>query len=159
MRAFQCVFSEFMVYFYQNVDMKPILNFIINNLVDSMEKIKKRNSHPNRDEIKKSLLLHIQNKFELLLSILRIRTNNNILNPDDFETKKIAYLVRRIDSELFRNKQNLRSRIQFDLDDKPKSLINMSDLSYSLNMYLTGDIGSNSILISGIVDSEDMQVE
>jgi len=141
--------SEFMVYFHQNVDMKLILNFIFHNLFGLLEDIK-------QGKINKTLLFHIQNSFELLLSILRIRTNNKFLNPNDSKTKKIAYLVRRIDSELHKNKQQLRCRIQFDLNDKPKSLVKMSDLSYSLNMYLTGDIGANSISISRIVDSEDM---
>ena len=101
----------------------------------------------------------LQGCYEFLLALIRLRKvktfQDKFLLPNNSDTKRLAYLIRRNDALINQHNQTINSRIQFDLE-KPKSLYRMGDLAYALNTYLTGDEGHKTISISGIIDNEDL---
>ena len=93
---------------------------------------------------------------ELLLALLRSRDINDIevkaiFAPDKQLTQKFVALVDSISKLVIGNNIKLQSRINLQIE-KPEMFINTPDLLYALRMYLTGDLGANSIGIVSILD-------
>ncbi len=93
---------------------------------------------------------------ELLLALLRSRKIEDegvkkILAPDNELTQKYVTLVDDVSRVVIEKNIQLKSRISLQIE-KPEMFRNTPDLLYALWMYLTGDSGANSIIISGIVE-------
>jgi len=95
---------------------------------------------------------------ELLLALLRSRglegeEFKRILALDNDLTKKYVSLVDNIVRVVIDSGIELKSRISLQIE-KPEMFRNTPDLLYALRMYLTGDSGANTIVITG-VSAED----
>jgi cold shock CspA family protein len=93
---------------------------------------------------------------ELLLALLRSRANEGegfkaILSPDKDLNKKYVNLVDDVSRIVIDGHIELKSRISLQID-KPELFRSTPDLLYALRMYLTGDSGANTIVISGVID-------
>jgi hypothetical protein len=93
---------------------------------------------------------------ELLLALLRTRGNEDenfkmILAPDKDLTQKYVTLVDGVSRIVIDSDIELKSRISLQIE-KPEMFVNTPDLLYALRMYLTGDSGANTIIITGISD-------
>jgi hypothetical protein len=73
--------------------------------------------------------------------------------PDNDLTKKYVVLVDRISEIVSDEDIELKSRIALQID-KPEMFRNIPDLLYALRMYLTGDSGANTIVITGVSDED-----
>lgn len=94
---------------------------------------------------------------ELLLALLRSRGIEGeefkmVFAPDNDLTKKYVTLVDDVSRIVFDSDIELNSRISLQIE-KPEMFHNTPDLLYALRMYLTGDSGANTIVITGV--SED----
>lgn len=95
---------------------------------------------------------------ELLLALLRGRANEGkafkaMLAPDKDLTKKYVNLVEEVSKIVIENNMELKSRISLKID-KPELFRSTPDLLYVLRMYLTGESGANTIVITGVSDAE-----
>jgi len=95
---------------------------------------------------------------ELLLALLRSRGIEGeefkmIFAPDNDLTKKYVTLVDDVSKIVIDNNIELKSRISLQIE-KPEILHNIPDLLYALLMYLTGDSGANTIVITGVSDED-----
>jgi hypothetical protein len=95
---------------------------------------------------------------ELILAILRSRGIEDkkfkmILSPNQELTEKYVALVDKITKTVVKKKIELKSRISLQIE-KPEMFRNTPDLLYALRMYLTGDSGANTIVITGVSDDE-----
>jgi hypothetical protein len=96
---------------------------------------------------------------EILLALLRLRAlpeRAMFLAPQGTAAGRLAWLVRQTDRELqerLQDRGGIHSAIRFEAH-KPPALGKMSELGYALNSYLTGESGTNLIVISS-VDSVD----
>lgn len=95
---------------------------------------------------------------ELLLALLRSRGNEGehfkmILAPDKDLTKKYVTLVDEVSRIVIDGDIELKSRISLQIE-KPEMFRNTPDLLYALRMYLTGDSGANTIVITGVSDKD-----
>ncbi len=95
---------------------------------------------------------------ELLLALLRSRGNEDegfkmILAPEKELTKRYVTLVDDVSKIVIDNDIELKSRISLQIE-KPEMFCNTSDLLYALRMYLTGDSGANTIIITGVSDED-----
>ncbi|MCP5208456.1 MAG: DUF2357 domain-containing protein [Hahellaceae bacterium] len=95
---------------------------------------------------------------ELLLALLRSRGIEGeelkmIFAPDNDLTKKYVTLVDDVSRIVFDSDIELKSRISLQIE-KPDMFRNTPDLLYALRMYLTGDSGANTIVITGVSDDE-----
>lgn len=123
------------------------------NLYGCLETDVQKVMDTGRDYVIATLCRHL----ELLLALLRTRGKqdekfNMILAPEKELTKRFITLLDDISKMVIDNEIELKSRISLQIE-KPEISRNTPDLLYALRMYLTGDSGANSILISGI--SED----
>ena len=93
---------------------------------------------------------------ELLLALLRSRE----IEGEEFKmifalnndlTKKYVTLVENVSEVVRKNDIELKSRIGLQIE-KPEMFRNTPDLLYALNMYLTGESGANTIVITGVSD-------
>ena len=118
-------------------------------------KVKNNELVNNKHEIIKPTVVM---RLELLLALLRIRRNdgegfNVILAPNKNLTKKYVKLVDDISKVVTSKGIELKSRISLQIE-KPEMFRNTPDLLYSLRMYLTGDSGANTIIITGVNDKD-----
>jgi len=95
---------------------------------------------------------------ELLFAFLRSRGNEDedfktILSPDKDLAQKYVTLVDDVAKIVIDNDIELKSRISLQIE-KPEIFRNTPDLLYALRMYLSGDSGANTIMISEVIDSE-----
>ncbi len=95
---------------------------------------------------------------ELLLALLRSRGHEDekfkmILAPNKDLTNKYVTLVDDVSRIVIDNDIELKSRISLQIE-KPEMFRNTPDLLYALRMYLTGDSGANTIVITGVSDEE-----
>jgi cold shock CspA family protein len=93
---------------------------------------------------------------ELLLALLRSRGKKDesfkmILAPDKELTKRYVTLVDDVLRIVIDNDIELRSRISLQFE-KPEMYFNTPDILYALKMYLTGDSGANTIIITSVSD-------
>ena len=95
---------------------------------------------------------------ELLLALLRSRGIENeefkmIFAPDNDLTKKYVTLVDDVSRIVIDGDIELKSRISLQIE-KPEMFRNAPDLLYALRVYLTGDSGANTIVITGVSDED-----
>ncbi len=95
---------------------------------------------------------------ELLLALLRSRGSDDekfkiIFAPHNALTKKYVTLVDNISKIVIDSDIELKSRISLQIK-KPEMFRNTPDLLYALRMYLTGDTGANTIVITGVSDED-----
>lgn len=95
---------------------------------------------------------------ELLLALLRSRGIEGeefkmIFAPDNDLTKKYVTLVDDVSRIVIDSDIELKSRISLQID-KPEMFRNTPDLLYALRMYLTGDSGAKTIVITGVSDED-----
>lgn len=107
----------------------------------------------------KEYIINLQHNLELLLAIIRLwklsDSRTSWFDPAKPQTKRIAFLVRRIDALLKKAGQGLGSRVQFSFkNQRDTQTVNMSDLAYTINSFLTLEDGSQNISISGIIEDE-----
>jgi hypothetical protein len=112
-----------------------------------------------KDEGKRYQATILCKHLELLLALLRSRENDSenfkmILAPNKALTQKYVTLVDKISRIVIENKINLKSRISLQIE-KPEMFRNTPDLLYALRMYLTGDSGANTIVITGVSAMKD----
>jgi len=93
---------------------------------------------------------------ELLLALLRTRGSQDekirtFLAPDKELVQRYVTLVDDITRLVIDDGVKLRSRISLQID-KPEMFRNTPDLLYALRMYLSGDSGANTIIVTGISD-------
>lgn len=91
---------------------------------------------------------------ELLLALLRSRRIEGeefkmTFAPASDLTKKYVALVDDVSRIIIDSDINLQSRINLQIE-KPEMFRNIPDLLYALRMYLTGDLGANSICITAV---------
>ncbi|SHH23708.1 hypothetical protein [Clostridium grantii] len=88
---------------------------------------------------------------EMLLAIIRLREVDgfDILQAGSSRALRLSKYIKSIDCSISKGNGSVKSFIRFDLN-KPGSLINMSDLSYVVNVYLTGEKGANLIQVRDI---------
>lgn len=105
------------------------------------------------NKFNKGDILKYRDLAETLLAILRLREKEDFisLKAGNKESLLLAKYIKKIDYKIFESEEKLKSRIKFNLD-KPDSLKNMSDLSYVLYVYLTGEEGVNLPEIAEIED-------
>ena len=94
---------------------------------------------------------------ELLLALLRSRGVEGeefkmIFAPNNDLTKKYVTLVDDVSKVVIENDIELKSRIGLQIE-KPEMFRNTPDLLYTLRMYLTGNSGANTIVITGVSDA------
>ncbi len=90
---------------------------------------------------------------ELLLALLRSREIEGeefkmVFAPDNDRTKKYLTLVDEVTRIVINKGIELRTRISLQIE-KPEGF-RTPDLLYALQMYLTGDSGANTIVITGV---------
>lgn len=95
---------------------------------------------------------------ELLLALLRSRGIEGeefkmIFAPDNDLTEKYVTLVDYVSKIVFNSGIELKSRISLQIE-KPEIFHNTPDLLYALRMYLTGDSGANTIVITEISNED-----
>lgn len=95
---------------------------------------------------------------ELLLALLRSRGNEDkgfkmILAPEKELTKKFVTLVDDVSRIVIDKDIELKSRISLQIE-KPEIFRYTPDLLYALRMYLSGDSGASTIMISEVIDNE-----
>jgi hypothetical protein len=95
---------------------------------------------------------------ELLLALLRSRGIEDegfkmVFAPDNDLTQKYVTLVDDVSRRVIDSNIELKSRINLQIE-KPEMFRNTPDLLYALRMYLTGDSGANTIIITGISDED-----
>ncbi len=97
-------------------------------------------------------LLHV----ELMLGLLRLRSaeGHGAFASGSLRLRKIAYHLRQLDGVFARAGFDRKSRIQFDVNGKPASLIRASELAYALNAFLHGEEGAALIGIVNVDDDE-----
>jgi cold shock CspA family protein len=126
--------------------------FIASIITQITSDFKKQYRQPN----KRYSVTAFRDYCEVLLSILRLREDENFqsFKTGSKESIKLAKYIRKIDASFYKESLTIKSRIKFDAA-KPDSLSNMSDLTYALNIYLTGEDGVNLIQVTEIEDMED----
>ncbi|MDB4542828.1 DUF2357 domain-containing protein [bacterium] len=95
---------------------------------------------------------------ELLLALFRTRSFDDrdvqgLILPGSGLSESYMALIEEISRTLSDKDIELHSRINLQID-KPKIFHRTPDLLYALRVYLTGDSGANTIVISGISDTE-----
>jgi hypothetical protein len=95
---------------------------------------------------------------ELLLALLRSRGIEGeefkmVFAPDNNLTQKYVTLVDDVSKIVIDSDIELKSRISLQIE-KPEMFCNTPDLLYALRMYLTGDSGANTIVITGVSDED-----
>ena len=95
---------------------------------------------------------------ELLLALLRSRGLEDegfktIFAPDNDLTQKYVALVDDVSRIVIDGDIELKSRISLQIE-KPEMFRKTPDLLYALRMYLTGDSGANTIVITGVSDED-----
>lgn len=95
---------------------------------------------------------------ELLLALLRSRGIEDkgvkmIFAPDNDLANKYVNLVDDISKSVIEKNIELKSRISLQIE-KPDMFRNTPDLLYALRMYLTGDSGANTIVVTGVSDED-----
>jgi len=95
---------------------------------------------------------------ELLLALLRSRGLEDegfktIFAPDNDLTQKYVALVDYVSRIVIDGDIELKSRISLQIE-KPEMFLKTPDLLYALRMYLTGDSGANTIVITGVSDED-----
>lgn len=95
---------------------------------------------------------------ELLLALLRTRGMDDenckiIFAVSNNLTKKYITLIENISEIVISKNIELKSRISLQID-KPEIFRKTPDLLYALRMYLTGDSGANTIVITGVSDED-----
>ena len=95
---------------------------------------------------------------ELLLALLRSRGIEGeefkmIFVPNNDLTKKYVTLVDDVSRIVIDSNITLKSRISLQIE-KPEMFRNTPNLLYALRMYLTGDSGANTIVITGVSDED-----
>ncbi|MDD7984716.1 DUF2357 domain-containing protein [Lentisphaera marina] len=93
---------------------------------------------------------------ELLLALLRSRGSEDgeikiIFNPVTELAKRYATLVDNVSRVVIDSNIELKSRISLKIE-KPEIFRNTPDLLYAVRMYLTGDSGANTILITEVIE-------
>jgi cold shock CspA family protein len=107
-------------------------------------------------DVKSNQIATLCKHLELLLALLRSRGNEDknfkiILAPDKELTRKYVKLVDDISRIVIDSDIEIKSRISLQIE-KPEMFRKTPDLLYALRMYLTGDSGANTIIITGISD-------
>lgn len=102
---------------------------------------------------------HMVRYCELTLGLLRSRDSDNatiqmVLQPNQVLTRRLAEQVERLSQLIVKESISFESRVQINLPGKPAD-DPTPDLLYALRLYLTGDIGSHAIRVTGITDTED----
>lgn len=114
--------------------------------------------HYNAKTVRPFLANLFRDYGEVLLGILRLRENPSFpfLHTGTRQAMLLAKWIRRIDSNLYANSLQFRTQLRFALA-KPPALEHMSSLAFALNNYLTGELGTNLIQVTGIEheDEED----
>ncbi len=110
------------------------------------------------NDVKSFQIANLCKHLELLLALLRSRGNEDdnfkmILAPEKKQTKDYVILLDDITRQLIEKKIKLKSRISLQIK-KPDMFRNTPDLLYALRMYLTGDSGANTIVITGVSDED-----
>ena len=105
-------------------------------------------------ENKETLRCHL----ELLLGLIRTRASKDdlikrLLSPNHPTAKRFAQIVDLLIEKVGRAEITLRTRVKL-LIQKPDGLHNTPDILYALRLYLTGDVGSRAIQVTGIDDDE-----
>ena len=95
---------------------------------------------------------------ELLLALLRTRESDNedirrMTMPGTTTAVNFEAIVGDEVIPLFRRGLRFKSRIRLDLNT-PEMFRESPDLLYALKLYLTGDDGANSIIVSGISEED-----
>ena len=95
---------------------------------------------------------------ELILALLRSRRIEDeevkmIFAPNNDLAKKYVTLVDDVSRIVIDSDIELKSRISLQIE-KPEMFRNTPDLLYALRMYLTGDAGANTIVITGVSDED-----
>ncbi|WP_298737592.1 DUF2357 domain-containing protein [uncultured Psychrobacter sp.] len=95
---------------------------------------------------------------ELLLALLRSRgiegeDSKIVFAPDNDLIKKYVTFVDDVSRIVIDSDIELKSRISLQIE-KPEMFRNTPDLLYALRMYLTGDSGANTIVITGVSDED-----
>lgn len=107
-------------------------------------------------DVKSNQIATLCKHLELLLALLRSRGNEDknfkiILAPDKELTRKYVKLVDDISRIVIDSDIEIKPRISLQIE-KPEMFRKTPDLLYALRMYLTGDSGANTIIITGISD-------
>jgi cold shock CspA family protein len=96
------------------------------------------------------IAIMISRHLEIILAFLRIRTpKNRILYPRDAITEWFVDKLGILPELLKNTGLEIQTYLKFDIK-KPDSLNEVHDLIYALRLYLTGDNGANTIIISGV---------
>ncbi len=95
---------------------------------------------------------------ELLLALLRSREIEDkdikmIFSPDNDLTKKYVALINDVSKIVIDNDIELEPRVSLQIE-KQEMFRNTPDLLYALRMYLTGESGANTIVITGVSDED-----
>jgi len=145
---------------------KSLIYQLTNNQVDSLvERLSDFISHEegkiklNDPDYKWNSLLR---RLELAFALLRLRESTNLKVAESMEVgmdnsdkllAAIQLINKKLGAMLFNrmNKDNrVKCRLYMDTINKPESYNKTPDILYSLNMYLSGDDGANSITINEI---------
>jgi hypothetical protein len=91
---------------------------------------------------------------ELLLALIRLRRSpdeklKRLLTPRAEITRQFLELLDKLTKILNEKQLTLQSRLQLKID-KPKEYKNVPDLIYALQVYLSGEKGTNTIRIIGV---------
>lgn len=106
-------------------------------------------------EYSKYRIGHLVRKLELLLGILRARSNFGFLYPHDQLTLEYTEILDKISKYILDNRIDIKTRIQLDIK-KPESFSKVPNILYALRVYLTADTGAaNSIKVLGVSSDED----
>lgn len=121
----------------------------------ALDRMKTSHDEHARTEAKRQL----SQLLELMLGVLRTRSSadlgiKKLLSPDSKCGKGLVALVDNTTKFFLEHGEELRSRVELQLDKPPDSAA-VPDLLYALRMYLTGDDGANAIHITSISDTDD----
>lgn len=138
---------------------KTLINKLTQNEIEDLSRILYGAIEYNKNFLKdkaknkgkeKTVCKHL----ELLLALLRSRGLEDerakmIFTPDNDLTRKYVTLVEDVSEIIISNNIELESRIDLQIE-KPEEFHKTPDLLYALRMYLTGDTGADTIVITGI---------
>lgn len=149
-----CCFDSELIYLFYFTDgefISEIVRYVLKGLYKMHNKCKKIgvNYVADKKTIKRYLAY-----LETILSVLRLRDINRVknfglLSVNSIDSKRLANNIRKLDGYMGHPK----SRVRFKLD-KPENLYSLSDLSYAIDLYLTGNKKAATIEVVSI-DDED----
>lgn len=130
------------IWFDKNI-LFDLFNYNSNYVYQIIEIIKNEFKHIST-KFKPRAILVYRDFSEVLFAILMLRENDNFfgLEVGSEESFLLAKYIKKIDYHIYNSGEEFKSRIKFSLK-KPESLKNMSDLSYALYVFLTGEESIN----------------